>query len=217
MAIPSGPDDRPPITPGPYPSGLDVDEQLRDGSHVQVRPIRESDGPAMTAFHETLSPRSVYRRFFFAHPRLSPGEVERFIHVDYVDRMAYVVTDDERIVGVGRYERLVGTDQAEVAFVVTDAYQRRGIGPLLLDHLAEVARGHGIHRFVAQTLSENRDMLGIFLTSGFPVDTTSDGGTVSVQFPIDACDEYVQARERRRTRAALGTASPDGPEHLPGR
>jgi len=139
----------------------------------------------MTAFHDSLSPRSVYRRFFSAHPRLSVGEVERFTHVDYVDRMAFVVTDEDRIVAVGRYERLPETDEAEVAFVVTDAYQHRGIGSRLLVHLAEAARGNGIAQFHAQTLSENRDMLGVFLSSGYPVTTTSEAGTVTVRFPID--------------------------------
>ena len=192
----------PPATAGEYPAGLESDERLADGTHLQFRPIRATDGDGMTVFHESLSPRSVYRRFFFAHPRLSPGEVERFTHVDYVDRMAYVVIDADRIVGVGRYERLEGTDEAEVAFVVTDRYQRRGIGALLLDHLAEVARGHGIGRFMAQTLSENRDMLGVFLSSGFPVATSSEGGTVTVRFPIAPCDGQVLARAARVARSS---------------
>lgn len=196
----------PPTSAGDYPVGLDADERMRDGTHLHFRPIRDSDGVAMTAFHESLSPRSVYRRFFFAHPRLSPGELERFTHVDYVERMAYVVVDADRIVGVGRYERLAGTDEAEVAFVVTDAYQRRGIGGLLLDHLADVARGHGIQRFTAQTLSENRDMLNVFLSSGFPVSMSSEGGTVTVRFPITPCEDHARRRERRRA----GTTS-DGP------
>jgi len=200
-----------------YPWSLVFEEQLRDGDHIELRPIRDTDGPAMTAFHESLSPRSVYRRFFFAHPRLSPGEVERFTHVDYVHRMAFVVIDDDRIVGVGRYERLEGSDEAEVAFVVTDAYQRRGIGALLLDRLAEVARGQGITTFVAQTLSENRDMLGVFLTSGFPVESSSEGGTVSVRFPIEPTDAYVRARERRSSGSADGSAAPDRPEASSGR
>jgi len=199
---------------GDYPAGLDADERLRDGTHVRFRPIRATDGAAMEVFHESLSPRSVYRRFFFAHPRLSPGEVERFTHVDYVDRMAFVVVDGDRIIGVGRYERLEGTDEAEVAFVVTDAYQRRGIGVLLLDHLVDVARGHGIHRFMAQTLSENRDMLGVFLSSGFPVTTSSEGGTVTVRFPIVPCDAYVDARARRVSRPT--TQGPGEPSTPPG-
>jgi GNAT superfamily N-acetyltransferase len=197
----------PRTTGSTYPADLEVDERLADGTHVRFRPIRDSDGSAMTDFHQSLSPRSVYRRFFFAHPRLSPGEVERFTHVDYVDRMAYVVIDADRIVGVGRYERLPGTDEAEVAFVVTDAYQRRGIGALLLDHLVDVARVHGITWFMAQTLSENRDMLGVFLSSGFPVATSSEGGTVSVRFPIAPCDDYVRARDRRASRSR-GVGSP---------
>jgi len=190
----------PPVISGHYPVGLETDEWLRDGSHLLVRPIRDGDGEAMTAFHESLSPRSVYRRFFYAHPHLSPGEVERFTTVDYVDRMALVVVDGDRIVGVGRYERLEGTDEAEVAFVVTDAYHRRGIGALLLDHLADVARTNGIAMFMAQTLSENRDMLGVFLASGFPVATSSEGGTVTVRLPIAACEEYVRNRNRRTSR-----------------
>jgi len=178
-----GPDAGPPATDA-YPSELESTERLRDGSEFRFRPIRMTDGEAMTAFHDSLSPRSVYRRFFSAHPRLSVGEVERFTHVDYVDRMAFVVTDEDRIVAVGRYERLPETDEAEVAFVVTDAYQHRGIGSRLLVHLAEAARGNGIAQFHAQTLSENRDMLSVFLASGYPVTTTSEAGTVTVRFPI---------------------------------
>ena len=206
----------PPIASGHYPAGLEAEERLRDGIHLHVRPIRSTDGTAMSAFHENLSPRSVYRRFFFAHPHLSPGEVERFTTVDYVNRMAFVAVDGDRIVGVGRYERLAGTDQAEVAFVVTDAYQRRGIGSVLLDHLADAARTRGIAGFMAQTLSENRDMLAVFLASGFPVATSSEGGTVTVRFPIAPCEDYVRARKRRTSRAGglpsghdAGGASPD--------
>ncbi len=206
--MPDGVSAAPPAVSGHYPAGLETDERLRAGIHVLVRPIRSSDGAAMSAFHESLSPRSVYRRFFFAHPHLSPGEVERFTTVDYVDRMAFVVVDGRQIVGVGRYERLDGSDEAEVAFVVTDAYQRRGIGALLLDHLAGAARPHGISRFMAQTLSENRDMLGVFLASGFPVATSSEGGTVSVRFPIARCEDYERARKRRRSRVAGEPSAP---------
>ena len=210
--MPDGSSAGPPKISGDYPVGLEAEERLHDDRVVLFRPIRQTDGDAMTAFHESLSARSVYRRFFFAHPRLSEGEVERFTHVDYVDRMAFVVVDDGRIVGVGRYERLKGTDEAEVAFVVTDTYQRQGIGALLLDHLADAGRGQGITRFTAQTLSENRDMIGVFLASGFPVVTSSEGGTVTVRFPIEPTDGYVEARERRSSRSTLGASeTPDGP------
>ncbi|MGA2835148.1 MAG: GNAT family N-acetyltransferase [Acidimicrobiales bacterium] len=184
--------------PGGYPVDLEVVELLRDGTTVLFRPIRPDDGDGLVEFHDGLSPRSVYRRFFFVHPHLSAAEVERFTHVDYVDRMAYVVIRAGRIVAVGRYERAPGTSEAEVAFVVTDDHQHLGIGTLLLDHLADAARGYGIGCFTAQTLSENRDMLAVFLSSGFPVTTSSEAGTVTVRFPIDPCEDYARARASRR-------------------
>ncbi len=180
--------------------GLELVENLRDGATVVFRPIRPDDGDALAAFHDGLSTRSVYRRFFFVHPHLSGPEVERFTRVDYVDRMAYVVEEDGRMVAVGRYERIPGTTEAEVAFVVTDDHQHLGIGTLLLDHLADAARGHGIECFTAQTLSENREMLAVFLSSGFPVTTSSEGGTVTVRFPIDPCEGYTRARASRASR-----------------
>jgi GNAT superfamily N-acetyltransferase len=184
--------------PRGYPFGLEVDEVLRDGSTVRFRPIRPSDGPALVDFHDGLSPQSVYRRFFFMHPHLSRGEVERFTTVDYGDRMAYAVFDGRRMVGVGRYERLPVGTEAEVAFVVTDDHQHLGIGTLLLDHLADVARSQGIATFVAQTLSENRDMIGVFRSSGFPVATTTASGTVTLRFPIEDSPDYMAERASRR-------------------
>ena len=155
-----------------YPAGLDVDERLRDGIARPVPPHpRHRRRRPWTAFHESLSPRSVYRRFFFAHPRLSPGEVERFTHVDYVDRMAFVVVDGDRIVGVGRYERLAGTDEAEVAFVVTDDLPATaGSAPCCSTTSPTWPGATASHRFVAQTLSENRDMLGRLPVLGIPGD-----------------------------------------------
>ena len=182
-----------------YPVGPVQDERLRDGSVVHVRPILPGDGDALVAFHDGLSSRSVYRRFFFVHPHLTADEVERFTHVDYVGRLALVAFDGDRMVGVGRYERLPSGDEAEVAFVVTDDHQHLGIGTLLLDHLADVARGHGITTFVAQTMSDNRDMVGMFLASGFPVETASSAGTVSLWFAIEPTPAYEAARAARST------------------
>ena len=175
-----------------------MEERLRNGSTVRFRPILPSDGDALVTFHDGLSDRSVYRRFFFVHPHLTEREVERFTRVDYVARMAYAVFEDDRMVAVGRYEQLPGGHEAEVAFVVTDDRQHLGIGTLLLDHLADVARDHGVETFVAQTLSDNRDMLGVFLASGFPVTTSTSAGTVTLRLPIDLGPDYVVARASRR-------------------
>ena len=196
--MPDGDDSAATGVPVGYPAGLEVDERLRDGSTVRFRPILPSDGDALVVFHDGLSTRSVYRRFFFVHPHLTRDEIDRFTHVDYVERMAYAVFDGDRMVGVGRYELLPGGSQAEVAFVVTDDHQHLGIGTLLLDHLADVARDHGVGTFVAQTLSDNRDMLGVFLASGFPVVTSSSAGTVTLQLAIALSADYVAARASRR-------------------
>ena len=152
----SGPDEDvpivvpPPVAPeaAPYPSELEGDITISRGDVVHLRPIRPSDGEGLVEFHRGLSDRSVYRRFFFVHPTLSTPEVEHFTHVDYTDRLALVAEDGGRIVAVGRYERSPGTTEAEVAFVVTDAYQGRGIATVLLAQLAEAALpgDHRVHR-----------------------------------------------------------------------
>ena len=167
-----------------FPAELVCDVQTLDGAIVHMRPIRPDDGPRLTKFHEGLSSESVYRRFFYMHPRLSAAEIERFTHVDYVDRLALVAVDGERLVAVGRYERLPETSEAEVAFVVADEFQHHGIGTLLLEHLADAAITRGISTSVAQTLTENHEMLDVFMRSGFNVTTSSGHGTISLRFSI---------------------------------
>src|SRR4029077_104948 len=116
--------------------------------------------------HGRLSPETVQLRFFTAHPRLSDAEVERFTNVDGRDRAALVAVLDDGIGAVVRYDRSPGTDEAEVAFVVEDAQQRRGVATLLLEHLAALARSNGITRFTAETLGPNRRMLDLSRDAG---------------------------------------------------
>jgi GNAT superfamily N-acetyltransferase len=211
--IPAEQDDDVRAVPG-HLADLARDEQTKGGVTVHLRPIRPDDAARLVEFHKGLSTRSVYRRFFFVHPSLSPAEVERFTHVDYVDRLAIVAVDDLRLVAVGRYERRSETTEAEVAFVVADEYQHDGIGTLLLEHLAEAAWRNGITTFVAETLAENRDMLRVFFDSGFPVTSTSESGTISVRFPIEPTDAYEAARASRHTRSERGAER--GAERLDG-
>ena len=168
-----------------FPAELVCDVQALDGAIVHMRPILPEDDARLMNFHEGLSSQSVYRRFFYGHQRLTSAEIERFTHVDYVDRLALVVVDGESLVAVGRYERIPETSEAEVAFVVADEFQHHGIGTLLLEHLADAAVTRGITTFVAQTLTENHDMLDVFMKSGFTVTTSSDYGTVSLRFSIE--------------------------------
>ena len=89
-----------------YPSGLERKVVSSDGAlRFRLRPIRPDDGQRLVSFHDHLSDRSCYLRFFSLHPHLSPDEVERFTHVDYEDRLALVAVLDDSIIGVGRYDR----------------------------------------------------------------------------------------------------------------
>ncbi len=191
----------------PYPRELEADVETTSETIIRVRPILPEDGRALVDFHGKLSPQSVYRRFFFVHPRLSDAEVEHFTHVDYVDRLALVAEHDDGLVGVGRYDRAPGTHEAEVAFVVADAFQHQGIGTILLERLASAAWKCGIEVFTAQTLAENGDMLDVFMQSGFHVTSTTSWGTVSVRFPIEPDDAY---RSACSTRHQLGEPQRDG-------
>ena len=187
----------------PYPSDLEREVCFSDGTCCHLRPIRSDDGERLVAFHSHLSARSTYLRFFTFHPTLTPNEVERFTHVDYENRLALVVEGGEegKFIAVGRFDRHVGTADAEVAFVVADEYQHHGIGSLLLDELAQAARARGIETFLADTLSENRTMLGVFLHSGFEVTTKNEFDTVTLRFGIAPTETYraaLAARELSR-------------------
>ena len=176
-----------------YPADLERDVRALDGTVVRLRPIRPDDDARLVAFHSRLSSYSVYLRFFGFHPTLSEAEVRRFTHVDYRDRLAFVIVDAD--------DRLTGTDEAEVAFVVDDEVQHRGLGTLLLDDLAQAAWRCGITRFMAHTLAQNSGMLHVFWRSGFPVTTDFDGGAVRVRFPIEPVPSFRAAlAEREATR-----------------
>jgi GNAT superfamily N-acetyltransferase len=189
-----------PRAPG-YPAELERDVVTRTGQVVHVRPIRPADAPRLVAFHSALSPASVYLRFFSYHPVLTAREVERFTQVDYVERLALVVEAAGRLVAIGRYDRLAGTDEAEVAFIVDDDYQQQGIGTLLADDLARAARRQGVSEFVADTLAENSGMLEMFRRVGFPMTTSFQDGVVKVRLSIEpgpAYAELLSAREAAR-------------------
>ena len=181
----------------------DTDVLLADGSTARVRPIRPDDADALRALHARLSPESVILRFFGPHPRLSAAEVERFTHVDGVDRLALVAERAEDLVAVARYDRSPGAEEAEVAFVVDDAFQGRGLGTILLEHLASWARTRGIRRFVADTLAENFRMLGVFRDAGFARQFSRSSEVMRVVLDIAPSAEARGAADERDRRAVV--------------
>ena len=142
------------------------------------------DSHRLLRFHATLSSETAYLRFFSVHGELSAEEVFLFTHVDHRTREAIVAVVGGEIVGVARFDRLAAGDDAEVAFVVTDEWQGRGLGTALFEGLADRARQIGVTRFIAETLPHNRRMLAVFRTRGLPVTTCLREGTVNVAIQL---------------------------------
>ncbi|MBQ0897717.1 GNAT family N-acetyltransferase [Micromonospora sp. U56] len=178
-----------------------VDVLLSDGSTVQLRPIRPADGPEIVAMHSRFSERTRYLRYFSPYPRIPDRDLQRFVNVDHRDREAFVVLAGDRIVAVGRYERLgPEAPEAEVAFVVEDAYQGRGIGSVLLEHLADAARRAGIVHFVAEVLPANGAMLRVFSDFGYQVQRQFADGVVHLSFPIAPTESTLEVQRGREHR-----------------
>lgn len=143
---------------------------------ITIRPIAPADADALVEFHSGLSADSTRLRYFSPHPRLSPQEVEHFTHVDHHDREALVAFSGDELIGVARLDRLTPGNDAEMAFIVADAWQGHGIATTLLQRLAAHAATEGIDRLVADTLAENHAMIEVFQHAGFPFTRTFDRG-----------------------------------------
>jgi acetyltransferase len=161
----------------PYPTQYVSDEELRDGTPVTIRPIRPEDEPLMVKFHETLSEESVYMRYFHmmnltqrtAHERLT-----RICYIDYDREMALVAehtdpdTGEREIMGVSRLSRHgASPEEAEFSVLVSDRFQRRGVGTLLVSRILDVGRAEDLRRITAEILFDNRPMQNISKKLGF--------------------------------------------------
>jgi len=189
-----------------YPRHWEADVVASDGGIVHLRPILPSDAPALERFHASLSERTLYLRFFGPYPRLSPRDLERFTVVDHRTRVAFVCLLGDEIVAVGRYEGLPAGDgepirAAEVAFVARDVHQGRGLGSILLEHLAAAARENGLRRFEAEVLVENRAMVSVFRQAGYHVSRAFTEGVLHLEFDIDPTERSLAVRDAREQRA----------------
>lgn len=159
----------------PYPTRDVAPFRLKNGLDVLVRPIRPEDEPLMVAFHETLSDRTVYFRYFHLiklGERVSHDRLTRICFIDYDRDMALVAEHQPpdgptRILGVGRLTKARGLPSAEFAIVVTDEMQGQGLGTELLRRLVAIARDEGIARITGEILPENHDMQHVAAKVGF--------------------------------------------------
>lgn len=195
--------------PDRYPVEWEADVVLRDGTTTHVRPIRPEDADALQRFHVGQSERSTYLRFFAPMERLSERDLERFTRVDHVDRVALVAVrprdsapgdGGEDIIGVARFDR-TGPAEAEVAFNIADSAQGRGLGSVLLEHVAAAARERGVRRFTAEVLPQNGKMLAVFREAGYDVRQQMDDGFVQVSVDLDPTERSRAVMADREHRA----------------
>ncbi|MDA8370528.1 MAG: GNAT family N-acetyltransferase [Nocardiopsaceae bacterium] len=182
-----------------YPNHWEADVVLTDGGTAHIRPITPDDADLLQDFHARLSPETIYYRFFAPYPKLSERDLKRFTTVDYEDRVALIATISEVMVSVVRYDK-VSEDEAEVAFVVADAHQGRGLASVLLEHIGAAARERGVRRFIADVLPENRRMINVFREAGYTAQQTFDEGVIRLTLdlePTASSQEVMRAREQR--------------------
>nr|BFD82218.1 hypothetical protein StreXyl84_16190 [Streptomyces sp. Xyl84] len=213
-----------------YPAHWEADVVLRDGGTARIRPITAEDADRLVSFYEQVSDESKYYRFFAPYPRLSAKDVHRFTHHDFVDRVGLAATIGGEFIATVRYDRLGAAgaptavsadapasapaapsaaapalsepaDEAEVAFLVQDAHQGRGVASALLEHIAAVARERGIRRFAAEVLPANNKMIKVFTDAGYTQKRSFEDGVVRLEFDIEPTDRSLAVQHAREQRA----------------
>ena len=181
------------------------DVVLRDGSTLPLRSVRQDDLDALVTFFAGLSPESRYYRFFGV-PNMDSGGVAGLIPVDATGGTALVGECGGRIVAFAGYCRAADdSDRAEVAFAIADAFQGRGIGTRLLEHLANLARTERVRTFDAYVLGENRKMMDVFLESGYRVSRRIEGGVFHVELSLEPTLEFAEKAAKRSQLAATAS------------
>ena len=183
---------------------------LRDGESVVIRALRPADKPLLEELFRRLSPESSWLRFFGVKRPLRESELAEMAELDFHTRVGLAAIHREegqdKIIGVAHFlccaPQPVGSSRAEFAVTVADEHQGRGIGTLLLEHLALIARANGVQEFEAEVLAENVEMLKVFAESGFAVRQTANGEAFHVVFPTAQTERFLQASIAREQRAA---------------
>ncbi len=184
-----------------YPVGWEADVLLADGGVAHLRPSGPADTDAIRAMHDRSSAKTLFLRYFKAVNEVSDRQIEVFTDVDHDSRVGLVAVLSGELIAVGTYHRdPVRETEAEAAFLVQDSHQGRGIGSILLEHLAAAARERGIRRFTAEVLGQNTKMLAVFMDAGYMVHREDDSGVIDLAFDIEPTDKsqaVMTAREHR--------------------
>jgi RimJ/RimL family protein N-acetyltransferase len=169
--------------PAPYPKELERQIILKDGARLRIRPIRPDDESRLVDLYDHLSRHTAYQRFFTVMRRLPPNWAHFLANVDYRRRLALVVECDAgELVAVARYEPTDREDTAEIAFVVQDGWQNRGLGTILFRQVLDAAAARGMRRFRAYVLANNRRMLDLITRFGDVRERKTEQGVTELLF-----------------------------------
>jgi RimJ/RimL family protein N-acetyltransferase len=179
--------------------------RLDGGDEVLIRPIRPDDKPLLAAGMRHLSERSAYQRFLAPKSALTEAELRYLTEVDFRDHVALVAVrpaEPDVLVGVGRWIRLAGDPEvAEIAFVVADDLQHRGLGTALAEALADAARERGVRRFAATMLPDNLAAHRLFARVAQERSVTAQGTVHELRGRVSPATRPPAARPRRSARA----------------
>jgi len=170
---------------GEYPEHLETYRTTQSGVTIFLRPVRMSDEPLLKEFFYSLSDQSMYRRFISRRKDMPHDRLQEFVIIDYTKEMMILAVikhdEQESIIGVSQYGTDEKTHTAEVAFVVRDDYQSKGIGTELLSYMTYLAKRQGLLGFSAEVLSENKPMLDLFGKMGFDIERRDSEGTCELR------------------------------------
>jgi acyl-CoA synthetase (NDP forming)/RimJ/RimL family protein N-acetyltransferase len=175
---------------------LDRYALLTDGRAVRIRGIRATDRPALLALNAASSDRSIYLRFFALSRQAADNYVDSLTQPPTANHVALLAELDGRPVAVAGFER-DGRDSAEIAVLVADDFQHEGVGTLLLEQLAALARRHGIARFTAEVLVENAVMTKALRALGYPLHSTIADGVSMLTLDLRPTDAVLAALDAR--------------------
>ncbi len=168
----------------PYPEELEITKCFNGGIELFFRPVKQTDEPLMKEFFYSFSDKSFYQRFFTHQVAMPHSKLQHLVNPDYEEEMAItgLIKKEGRdfIIAVGRYYLDLSTNMAEIAFIVRDNYQQKGIGTFLLQYLIEIAKKRGIKGFKAEILTENMVMLHVIHKCGYPVQSKLEGDSYSI-------------------------------------
>jgi len=172
-----------------YPVELERYDTLRDGTEIFFRPVKPNDEHELSEMLYSLSEKSVQTRYMTHTVTFSHKDVQQLTNINYQQDIAIVgivpgPSGDEQIVAMAQYFLDPKTQSAEVAFVVHDEWQQKGMGTYLLDYICKIAKQRGVKRFFAKVMPSNKPMLAIFHNSGYKVNTTFDGEVYNISYDL---------------------------------